>query len=275
VFCPKATAGIGGLPDTVLDRAIVIPMERRTRSERIERLRDRRAAELGAPLREALAAQVGAIESFAVAEATLPDTLDDRAQDSWEPLFAIADVAGGHWPLTARAAATAIFGSRTVADDNLGIRLLADCRAVFAGRDATVLSSAELRLALLDIDASPWADIHGREISPHYLAKLLRAFGIMPGRARLAGAKNPIACYARSAFGDAWARYLVVDAIDTSGTTGTGIEVAPRSTAHVVPIVPVVPLLATGTSNEGAEIMAAAWRIFGDDIEGIYVQGTA
>ena len=48
VFCPKATAGIGSLPDTVLDRAIVIPMERRARSERHERLRERTARALGA-----------------------------------------------------------------------------------------------------------------------------------------------------------------------------------------------------------------------------------
>ena len=54
VFCPKATAGIGGLPETILDRAIVIPMERRARSEAIEKLRGRTSNQLGTPLLERL-----------------------------------------------------------------------------------------------------------------------------------------------------------------------------------------------------------------------------
>jgi hypothetical protein len=37
VFCPKAIAAIGSLPDTITDRAIVIVMQRRTREEKIER----------------------------------------------------------------------------------------------------------------------------------------------------------------------------------------------------------------------------------------------
>ena len=28
----------------------------------------------------------------------IPDALDDRAEEAWEPLFAIALLAGGDWP---------------------------------------------------------------------------------------------------------------------------------------------------------------------------------
>ncbi|MBV8092554.1 MAG: DUF3631 domain-containing protein [Acetobacteraceae bacterium] len=31
--------------------------------------------------------------------------LNDRAQDNWEPLFAVASLAGGHWPARVDAAA--------------------------------------------------------------------------------------------------------------------------------------------------------------------------
>ena len=47
VFCPKAFAGIGELPDTIPDRSIRIRLERRTREEPIERFRRRDVDEVG------------------------------------------------------------------------------------------------------------------------------------------------------------------------------------------------------------------------------------
>ena len=40
-WCPKAIAGIGGLPDTVLDRSIVVRLERRSPNVSLEHWRDR------------------------------------------------------------------------------------------------------------------------------------------------------------------------------------------------------------------------------------------
>ena len=128
---------IGGPPDTILDRAIVITMQRRTRGEPVEKLRERTARALGTPLQDALAYHVGRLEDLTVADAALPAELDDRAQDGWEPLVAIADAAGGDWPGRARRAAVAVFLSRSAADDNPGLRLLADCREVFEGTTLT------------------------------------------------------------------------------------------------------------------------------------------
>ena len=41
VFCPVALAGIGTLPDTITDRAIVVTMRRRASGETVEKLRRR------------------------------------------------------------------------------------------------------------------------------------------------------------------------------------------------------------------------------------------
>ena len=43
VFCAKAFAGIGTLPDTIADRSLPIRLTRKSRSETVERLRDRNA----------------------------------------------------------------------------------------------------------------------------------------------------------------------------------------------------------------------------------------
>ena len=60
----------------------------------------------------------------------LPEELDDRAWDGVEPLLAIADLAGGDWPLAARAACVELYGGRQLEDESTGIRLLADIHAI-------------------------------------------------------------------------------------------------------------------------------------------------
>jgi Protein of unknown function (DUF3631)/Bifunctional DNA primase/polymerase, N-terminal/Primase C terminal 1 (PriCT-1) len=242
VFCPKATAGIGGLPDTILDRAIVIGMQRRSRLEPLERLRERRSRELGTPLRDALSFHVSEIEDLTLPDEVLPPELDDRAQDGWEPLLAIADVAGGHWPGSARRAAVAIHRSRVAADDTHALRLLHDCRTVFESSAVDFLPTAELRAALIALDQSPWSDIHGKEITPHYMGKLLRAFLIESSRHRPFGVGNPIHGYFRATFRDAWDRYASPPPESgTSGTSGTNVLATAGSAARFVPDVPDVP----------------------------------
>jgi len=44
------------------------------------------------------------------ADPTVPETLTDRAADNWRPLLAVADRAGGAWPIRARDAALVLSG---------------------------------------------------------------------------------------------------------------------------------------------------------------------
>ena len=82
VFGAKAVAGIGELPDTVADRAIAIRMRRRSAAEPVAKLRERVARAEAA----SIVLDWDAVEVHQ--EAPVPDTLNDRAADSWEPLLA-------------------------------------------------------------------------------------------------------------------------------------------------------------------------------------------
>jgi Protein of unknown function (DUF3631) len=95
VFCPKAFAGIGNcLPETITDRAIPIRLKRRTPSEQIERFRRRDAQPEGHELRDRLTDWLEPQRDWLHAlRPELPAELDDRAQDVWEPLIAVADLA--------------------------------------------------------------------------------------------------------------------------------------------------------------------------------------
>jgi Protein of unknown function (DUF3631) len=95
VYCPKAFAGIGDcLPDTILDRAISIGLKRRTRDKSVERFRLREVEPKGHSLRDRLADWLEPQHDYlAEQRPTLPTELDDRAQDVWEPLLAVAELA--------------------------------------------------------------------------------------------------------------------------------------------------------------------------------------
>jgi len=227
-FGAKAIAGIGRLPDTVADRSIKIELKRKAPDEWVERYRRRKVVPLATRLRERLeswaAAHVGALRD---AEPTLPDALDDRACDVWEPLLAIADLAGGDWPERARSAALALSAGVEREDDSLGVRLLADVRCVFEERGTERLSSAELVAALVAVEEAPWGDLNGKPLDERKLARLLKPYGIRPHTVRIED-KTPKG-YQRAAFEDDWSRYLPHIPAGTATSATTATASAPES----------------------------------------------
>ena len=216
-FCPKAIAGIGRLPDTVEDRCIAIILKRRLPSEPIERFRRRKVEPEAGSLRQRLMAWVMAVKLPTDPE--LPQQLDDRACDSWEPLLAIADAAGGDWPRRARAAALTLSGRASRDDPSLGVQLLSDIRKVFEARGAERLSSKDLVEELVALGEAPWGDIERRPLDVRGLARLLRPFGIKPHVMRLGDAT--VRGYDASSFEDVWNRYIPLSNGDLSVTSVT------------------------------------------------------
>src|SRR5688572_4483812 len=111
-WCPKVMATIGRLPDTLADRCILITMQRKMPGEKCERLRHLNAADLRMRCADFVREHR---ETIAHAQPPIPSTLNDRAADIWEPLFALADLAGGQWPELARQASQKLSAS----DDDL------------------------------------------------------------------------------------------------------------------------------------------------------------
>jgi hypothetical protein len=211
VFCPKAIAGIGDLPDTVADRAIPIRLKRKGRDERVERFRLRNVESEAATLREQIATWIRPlIETLRNARPLLPEELTDRQQDGVEPLLAIADAAGGNWPQVSRRALVELCMEARGGDDSVGERLLTDVRQILETRGQDRISSAELTAALAELETAPWGEwSNGKAITQPKLARLLRPFGVMPYTIRIGDrtAKG----YERADFSDAFSRYLPVE----------------------------------------------------------------
>jgi len=127
------------------------------------------------------------LEDLRQADPLMPDELDDRAQDNWRPLIAIAEAAGGDWPARARKAALVLSGADTrVEDEGHTVQLLADIRQVFVDEGTDQLASATIIERLTALEERPWSEWrHGKPLTPRGLAELLRPFGIRPGGVRV------------------------------------------------------------------------------------------
>ena len=217
-FAMAALAGIGALPDTITDRAVVVPMRRRAPGELVDRYRERRDGE---PLR-ALGERLGEwtrahIDDLRKAEPDMP--VEDRAADTWEPLIVVADVAGGDWPARARRAALALTAEDD-SDTTLGARLLADLRDVFGDRDA--MHGETILGALHGIPEAPWGDYFGRPMNARDMAKLLKPYGVSSTDVKVDGVNRK--GYRREHLHDSWTRYLppLPGGSATSATSATG-----------------------------------------------------
>jgi hypothetical protein len=201
-YCALAIAGIGDLPETVIDRAVVVKMKRRARNEHIEPFRARRAEPEGAKLSARLTSWAKRA-SKRLAEPVMPDGVTDRAADVWEALLSIADYAGRDWPERARVACVKLNADRATSDVDPGIRLLLDVRDVFPDDR---LRSETLVERLVGIEEAPWAHLRRGQLTASGLARRLRPFDIRPATIRI-GDTTPKG-YLRSQFEDAWDRYL-------------------------------------------------------------------
>ena len=205
VFGAKMIAGIGRLPDTISDRSITITMKRRSASEKVERWRYRIVKAEGEPIRAALAAWApDAVPILEDARPEIPQALDDRAADGWEPLLAIAELAGGDWPEKARAAAIALSCGDDREDSSMGVRLLGDIQNIVEAKEK--ISIAELVEKLVAIEDAPWGDLYDKPLTTQGLGWRLRPFGVKAKSIKLHGETKR--GYEREQFAEVFARYL-------------------------------------------------------------------
>jgi len=189
-FCtwgPKAVALIGKLPATLASRAIHIALRRKMSSETVTELRPERRDHLIPLCRPAARWAADNAEKLRLAEPRLPANIYGRTADNWRPLLAIAEVAGGHWPGTARGIAESLNGKSS--EETAGIMLLDDLQRIFAeGKDQ--ITSVSLIETLVAMEDRPWPEWKsGMPITARQVAKLLEPFEIRPGQ--LGGRKNP------------------------------------------------------------------------------------
>jgi hypothetical protein len=114
----------------------------------------------------------------------MPRELNDRAADVWEPLLAIADIAGGQWPEQAREAACAL--AENSGEGNPIGSLLLDIFSLFTIEKRGRVFTRELVEWLNGLEKHAWAErLKGKPISELWLAQQLRPYQIRPRSIRI------------------------------------------------------------------------------------------
>lgn len=156
-FCPKAIAGIQRLPETLQDRSISIELKRKRPNEDAEAWdQDIHPAQAQAIHDRLVTWGVHATPVLRTIRPEREETFNDRANDIWGPLFAVAIVAEGDWPEKARSAALLL--SQQEEQIGFGIETLLAIQELFeeGGDELDRLTSTEIIAGLRRNKEGPW-----------------------------------------------------------------------------------------------------------------------
>ncbi|GLX20772.1 DUF3631 domain-containing protein [Streptomyces lavendulae] len=208
-FAMAALAGIGDLPDTIMDRSVVMRMRRRRNGETVSEFRAFRDTPALHAVRDRLAAWLRPRGKEAIGLMPVSMPVEDRAADTWEPLVIIADLAGGDWPERARTACRMMTAHEAALDqdNSLHTRLLVDIRRAFAAcGDPAALPTRTILTMLNRDEEAPWANDGAQGLIPRRLQILLDPFAIRSSTRRFPEGTQAKG-FTRAQFMDAWDRY--------------------------------------------------------------------
>lgn len=203
-YCPKAFVLIGDVYDTLRDRSIVVTMRRRSPIEAANETKFRRsivepaAKQLRDSIRNRVCEMRSDIDEIYGSMDSL-SFLNDRDEELWTPLFAIAKILCPERMAELTKSAVDIATEKTIERRNwrevlnaeetkadnaeAGILLLRDMLALTAGK--LFIRSSELVDKLKEIPTSPWRAYKGHGLSMQDCAYLLDAMNIRPKLIRM------------------------------------------------------------------------------------------
>lgn len=110
VWGAKALCGIGKIADTLADRSIPLRLRRKLPGERSVKIRHADADHFATLAGKLARFAIDNRDAVRIARPAEIEGLNDRANDCWEPLLKIAEVAGGDWLRLARQSAITLHG---------------------------------------------------------------------------------------------------------------------------------------------------------------------
>ena len=192
-YAPILMAGIGERPATIADRSVRVRLQRRIAEGDFPKWRHRRKADKDRDRDVARGLHRWTLDNrkailAACQSVEFPERLHDRARDKWEPLLAIAAVAGGDWPARAERAAIALETGAMAGELPAGERIVTDVHRVFLAHPAKDRLTTDFLLeGLYEMGDGRWLEF-GRACRPlkgSGLARLLQPYGVSPSHWRV------------------------------------------------------------------------------------------
>jgi putative DNA primase/helicase len=203
IYAATALAGLGHLTPTLRHRSIVLTLEPAPRGAVKARF-DPRHIETEIALGRQIARWAkDNFAALAACDPVMPPAAYNRLGDNWRPLFAVAQVIGGHWPERVREAFEALSASaadvESSSSEGAGVKapgmeneLLRDIRTIFERSGAQRLFSSALVEGLRAMPEGRWSGGKNGEkpMNEARLARYMSLFGIAPRHIRIGGRQS-------------------------------------------------------------------------------------
>jgi len=184
-WCAKVLCGIGKIAHTLTDRSIVIELRRKLVNETVENIHLTDESEFAAIRQKLKRWYEDNSEQYRALRPVRIEGINDRAADNWQPLQAVAELAGGEWPRLCKHAAITLSGIEEETP-SINVELLMDIAEVFHDRGVTKIFTANLLDALCQDEDKQWLTWNrGKPITAHQVSKRLSEFGISPKDIRI------------------------------------------------------------------------------------------
>jgi putative DNA primase/helicase len=205
-WCPKVIAMIGEVPDTIADRSIVVKMARKLTSEACAPLSELNTAEI-----KAKCARFTRDMAQFIAEAgkIRGEGLNDRAADTFDPLFVIARLAGEEWEEKLRAAALALCSTADI--ENSGSGLILEIMDILNESTCEKMFSRDIVAGLRERGMKSQT-LKNSSLNEHQMARILRPYGVKPTAIRIG--REVRNGYTVSDFREALKRYVSKEDIE-------------------------------------------------------------
>lgn len=225
IYAATAIAGIGRLTPTLHHRSIVINCQEAPEGVLKARFNSEKAETETILGRKIARWAKDNFDRIAACDPVLPPKVHNRLADNWRPLFAVAQVIGGHWPNRITEAFHQIHSSSSPIPSfhhsnpspitpplhHSITPLLADLRLIFTQSGAQRLFSSALVDSLGALPDRPWSAVtldnkSIKRITERWLSRQLRPVGVRPRTLRINGRKAK--GYELADFLEAFAKHL-------------------------------------------------------------------
>jgi putative DNA primase/helicase len=176
-WCPKILALIGSsVSDTIDDRSVIVKMDRKSPQVKVKKIPLNFYDECLVIRQKCKRWADDNFTKLMMARPQVPESNNDRLTDKIEPLFAIAEIAGGHWPDLIRKSMLKMMRSP---DESISVLLLQDIKDIFEQSFNDKMFSSDLVDKLKELSERPWSDWHkGKGLTTNGLAQQLKKFKV-------------------------------------------------------------------------------------------------
>jgi hypothetical protein len=183
-FCPQVIAMIKTPSNNIIDRSIIITLQRKLEKQMVDALAIDSAEQFLDTRRRILRWIEDHIDHVHYNLDTVPALGNDRARQNWAVLAAFSQALGVQAHVALLKAASEL-SDTSYAEDNLEVDLLSDIRDLLCTVKQNHVHSAVIIMELVKMKDRPWGELtHGKPINENRLARLLKPFKIEPTKFR-------------------------------------------------------------------------------------------